>query len=838
MAARKNTRSAASGPAATTKGARRGARKGRSSPSGASRRSAKGRPAKPAPKRKSRWRWVRRLLALSVLLGLLGALGLVGLFAYYGRDLPDVASLREYQPPQTTRVLSRDGEIIGESFVERRTVVPMERIPRHLVLCVLAAEDADFYRHEGFDAMGIARAVLRGVLAGRPTQGASTITQQVVKLMLLSPERTLERKVRELILAYRLEQTLTKDEILHLYLNHINFGHGHYGVQEAARFYFDIDVEDLSLAQASLIAGIPQAPARLSPRTHRENAERRQAYVLRQLRDKHDEYWPDLPREDIEAAAETDVVLAPRPTQSELAPEVAAEVRRVLSEVLGPDAYERGGYVVHTTIDPALQRAARAALQEGLRAVDERHRYRGPLRRPRRPPDLGDRSVHDGQVRDAEVLETDDEHARVVFDLGGGHRAEVDLRESARYNPDGLSASAFAPAGTRARVGILRTPDEGPAEARLELGPQGAVVLLDPATRDILALVGGYEGSGFDRALQAQRQPGSTFKPLVYALGVHERRYTPATVLVDAPAVYDRWNPQNYETWRHDGPIRLRPALARSINVVAVRAIEELGPENVASFARQLGVESELDPSLALSLGASEVRPIELANVYATFAAGGRWEPPRLVTRIEGPDGDVALPRRQPPRDVLTPAEAYVVSSLLQSVVSEGTARRGARRLGRPAAGKTGTTNEARDAWFVGYTPNFVSAVWVGFDDRRPLGRRESGGRTALPIWVDVIRAAEGDAPPREFPRPSGIETATIDPETGLLAYEGQENGIEEIFLAGTAPTERARPPDLADTSTFLMEQFGQAGSLSTMEPSPAQPEAPDAPSTPETEAP
>ena len=291
--------------------------------------------------------------------------------------------------------------------------------------------------------------------------------------------------------------------------------------------------------------------------------------------------------------------------------------------------------------------------------------------------------------------------------------------------------------------------------------------------------------------------------------GVRSRALTPATMMIDAPAVYDRWQPQNYETWRHEGNVLLRQALAKSINVVAVRAIEEIGPSDVVSFAQQLGITTELEPTLALALGASGVRPIELVNAYATFAAGGRWAEPRMISEIVGPDGDtLALPRRADARDVLTPAEAYVVTHLLQSVVRDGTAR-SARALQRPAAGKTGTSNEARDAWFVGYTADVVAGVWVGFDDRRPLGRRESGGRSALPIWIDVVRAASGERPILDFPRPSGIETATIDPRTGLRAYETMDDAIEEVFLEGTVPSETARPPDVADSSTFLMEQVG-----------------------------
>ncbi len=298
--------------------------------------------------------------------------------------------------------------------------------------------------------------------------------------------------------------------------------------------------------------------------------------------------------------------------------------------------------------------------------------------------------------------------------------------------------------------------------------------MIDPRTRDVLALVGGYETApGFDRATQALRQPGSSFKTIVYAYGIEKHRYTPATLVLDAPVVYDQWKPHNDEMWHFEGAVRLREALAESINLVAIRVIDDLTPPRIVDFAKQLGVTSPLDPSLALALGASEVRPIEMTNAYTTFDAGGRWAPTRLIARIDGPGGKpVPLPAAEPPRDVMSPAGAYVVTSMLTSVVQEGTGV-AARRLHRPAAGKTGTSNDARDAWFVGFTPSVVSGVWVGFDDHRPLGRREEGARSALPVWIDVIRAAVGDRPATDFPVPSGVVNAHIDPKTGKLAYQG-----------------------------------------------------------------
>ncbi|MBX7192588.1 MAG: PBP1A family penicillin-binding protein [Sandaracinaceae bacterium] len=794
-------------------------------------------------KRPSRWRWVARLFALAVVTTLIGAIGVVGLIAYYSRDLPDVRTLRDVEEPQTTRVVDRDDEVLGEIFTERRTVVPIERIPRVLVLSVLAAEDADFYQHEGFDYAGLFRAVVRGILSGGRFRGTSTITQQLVKNMLLTNERSLARKIRELILAYRLEQEFTKEEILELYLNHINFGHGRYGVQEAARFYFGKDVSELTLAEAAMLAGIPQSPTHLSPRAHPEAARRRQEFVLAQLEDKREERWPDLSLEEIQRARETPIELAPLPESRQSAPEIVEMARRALHELVGEEAARRGGYTVHVTIDADLQRATRQALQEGLRSYDDRHDLEAPLRRQRlrrgeRPRTL-DRvpELRVGGTYDAMITERDDRLGTIGLDIGG-HAGVASIDDVARWNEDELPPSRFAEEGARVRVSVLAlAEDDDPndgiaarATARLELGPQGAVILLDPRSREVLALVGGYDAEpGFNRAVQAQRQPGSTFKPIVYALGIQSRRFTAASIVLDAPGVYGNWQPRNFEGEEYRGEIRLREALAISSNAVAARLMDDLGSPAVVAFARQLGFTSDLeapasatagapagappeDMNMALALGAREVRPIELANAYATFASGGRWAPWQILSRIEGPGGaEVPLPPREEPRDVLSPEESFVVTSLLTSVVAQGGTGARARDLGRPVAAKTGTSNEARDVWFAGYTPELVGVVWVGYDDQRSLGARETGGRTALPIWVSAMRTAVGDRPRTEFPQPAGVVTVTIDRRTGLLPYAGQtEDTIDEVFLDGTAPTTQAPEPGTLDAASFLMQDEPQ----------------------------
>lgn len=812
---------------------------------------SRGRPVR----RTSKLRWVARILAVLLVLGLSGALAVMAVIRYYSTDLPDVRSLRDVTEAQTTRVVDRNGVLLGELFTERRTVVPIDRIPRVLVLSVLAAEDADFYQHEGFDYAGLVRAVVRGVLAGGRFRGTSTITQQLVKNMLLSSERSFARKIRELILAYRIEQEFTKDEILELYLNHINFGHGRYGVQEAARFYFDKDVSELTLAEAALLAGIPQSPTHLSPRTNPEAAERRRAFVLRQLAEKRESRWPDLDPESIAEAERTPLQLAPPPESNDVAPEIVEMARRTLADLVGASEARSGGYTVHVTIDVNLQREARTALQEGLREYDRRHRLTPPFRRPQRR--RGERarpldrvaSLRVGGTYDAMVTDRDDDLGTIGLDIGG-HAGVASVNDLARFNPDGLPAGRFVEEGARVRVSILSLPveqeegederegDEGEegervaqvpsrVRARLELGPEGALILLDARSRDVLALVGGYEAiAGFNRAVQARRQPGSTFKPFVYALGIRSRRFTASSILLDAPGVYGNWQPRNYEGDAYRGPIRLREALAISSNVVAARLMEELGSPAVVAFAHELGFTTDLaapgtneeanaeavaqgaeDTNMALALGAREVRPIELANAYAVFADSGRFAPWRLVSRIEGPSGaDVPLPDREAPHDVLTEEEAYVVTSLLGSVVAPGGTGARARELGRPIAGKTGTSNDARDAWFAGYTPDVVGVVWIGYDDQRTLGARETGGRSALPVWVRAMRAASEGRPRSDFVRPASVLSVTIDQQSGLLPYPGQsENTMEEVFLDGTAPTTTADDPGVLDLADFLM---------------------------------
>jgi len=779
---------------------------------------------------------VSLLLAL-VASGLLAVAGIsaIGLYTYYGRGLPATDELRHYRPPQITYVVDRKGRSIAEWFTERRTAVPMARVPRVMVLSMLAAEDADFYRHRGLDYAGLARAVLKDLTGGR-RQGGSTITQQLIKTVWLGPERTFRRKFRELILTRRLESELTKDEILGMYLNQVNFGHARYGVEEAAKFYFNKHVEDLNLAEASLLAGIPQNPTNLSPINHPEAARKRQLFVLSQLEAKRAQYWDDLPLADLRKAQAEPVQLHPRENAVQSAPEVASLAKETLASAISAQEFKLGGFTLTTSLDLDVQNAARTALRKGLMRVDERHKIFPPFHAPKRPAKLESvPALQVGRYYDAVVIgsvnaeppaaapNTDKNMAAVgplgelVLDIGG-HSARASLTDLARWNPKLLTAAEFAEPGAVLRAVVDRV-DEGetPARARLSLGPQGAVVVIDPRTREVVALVGGDEAIyGFNRALQAVRQPGSTWKPIEFALALDKHMYTPASLLLDAPEVFDEWKPNNYETWQFSGQVRLREALAQSINLVAIRLVNDLTPQAVVDFAKTLGVASPLDPTLALALGASGVKPIELVNAYATFAAGGNYMPPTFVRSIRDTDGKPVPSKPQgAPQQVMSPEGAYLITNMLTSVVQGGTGK-AAMSLKRPLAGKTGTSNKMRDTWFVGYSPELVAGVWVGYDDLRPLGKNESGANTALPIWIELMKSVLADRPAVDFPVPAGIATAKIDPKSGKLAYDGQPDAIHEVFAEGTQPTEVASPPDELDTGSFMMQQLGADMSAQT----------------------
>jgi penicillin-binding protein 1A len=721
-------------------------------------------------------------------LAVLGVLGVVLVVRHYSEGLPSVEQLKSgYDPPQLTRILARDGTVLAAVFTERRTVVPFAEVPDHAKLAFLAAEDAGFYEHQGLNYFGMLRALAVNLRARGTRQGGSTITQQVVKNVLLEPERTLERKIRETILARRLEQSLTKDEILGLYLNHIYLGHGRYGIEEASRYYFGKKARSLELAESALLAGLVAAPERFSPRKSPERALDRKRYVLGQMLGKG-----FITRELHDQVRDAPLRLSPAAeAESELSPEAVDAAKRTLEVAAGPAA-GRGGFEVTTTIAPALEVAARRAVRENLDAYSARHGLRPPYVATARAawgkPFSGRPLVHHVYVGTVEAM---DDHVGTIDVRVGEVVGRVFLSGEGRYNPAGLPPSRFTEQGAVLRVSLLSPPDAGEkTPLRLELGPESALVALDVRTREILALVGSYEAvpGALDRSMQARRQPGSAFKPFVYSYALHARQVTPATVL---EVIGTPHNPRDRTPRR----VSVRDAVARSDNAAAVRVLREAGAEGVAEWAHAAGIESRLGTDESLALGAYEVTPLELANGFATFASGGEVVAPLLVTKITRGGGlVVALPPKPPARRAMEPDEAYLVTSLLKSVVAYGTARR-AQALGRPVAGKTGTTNASKDAWFVGYTTDIVAAVWVGYDDALPLGPAESGAVTALPAWVAFMKAAHDGRPVTEFSRPGSIVTASIDSSTGLLARH-EDSAVEEEFLEGTAPTDLSPEPD------------------------------------------
>ena len=753
-------------------------------------------------------------------------------------------------------MLARDGQLLGELFVERRTLVTIDTIPAQMKLAALAAEDAGFYEHAGLNYLGLLRALVVNLRGGRLRQGGSTITQQVIKNVLLTQERTMDRKMREMILARQIEAELGKDEILELYLNHIYFGHGRYGVEEAARVYFGKSIRDVTLGEAAILAGIIKGPEVFSPRINLPRALERQHYVLAQMVQKG-----FATPEQAEKAKQEPVVLAPEiEVLSELGPEVVDEVKRVLRAAVGPEA-DRGGFTVTTTIDPALEAAARTAVRRNADDYAKRHKLIAPLtigrgKKDKEPTPF--EGTPSGYHSFLGVVTGADDAKNTLEVRVGTITGSVDLSTATRYNPNSLPPSKFAEIGKVVRVSMLNPPaaepskiaaavaasalppekklakiDQGadgphvaeidpkaktPAQVKLhlELGPEGAMVAIDVRSREVLALVGSYEGTrgGLDRATSSHRQPGSTFKAFVYSYAIHSRQMTAASIVETNPQALHGYKPDNYDEGEGKTPKRMRDALAESVNVAAVWSLEKVGASNVVAWTHALGVESKLGADLSLALGAYEVTPREMAGAYATLAAGGVYEQPILVKKITGPSGvEVKLPDPTPSRRVMDDAEAYVITSLLTSVVQDGTGKR-ARALGRPIAGKTGTSNQAKDAWFVGYSTDVACAVWTGFDDPTPLGAGEAGAS------VDFMREAHKKRPAADFPVPPGVSRVAIDPETGLRAYAGQANAIDEVFLTGTEPTETATPDaGVEDAAAASPSDAGAEGAAAPTKP-------------------
>jgi penicillin-binding protein 1A len=775
----------------------------------------------PASGKRSRLSRVLRWAFILLLPFIAAAAGLVGIFVYYGSDpsLPSLGGIGDYRPEQITKVLDRDGNVIGEIGSIHRTVVPYAKIPKIMIQALLSAEDAEFFEHEGVDYKGMVRAFVENVIRRKFAQGASTITQQVVKQMLLTPEKSMRRKVQEIILARRLSNRFSKEDVLALYLNHMYFGHGRYGVEEAARYFFGKSIADVDTGEAALLAGLVQSPERLSPYKHPDAAKKRQIYVLGQMA-KLEFIYEDVAKK---VAAAPIAVIPEGSAAPSIAPEAVDSVRKQIEAKYGADKIAGLGIEVKTTLDSKIQTLARQALERGLEEVDQRHGFRGPIARlsgkqldkkraelkAERKKPLTENDKVDGIVEKVEKTGDDPKQVNLTVFYGDG-TGVVDMTAEPRYNQGTKPPliERFKP-GDLVRVRLAperkRDKDGAPALA-LELGPQAAIVVMDPLRREVLALVGGYgfRLGGFDRSQRAHRQPGSAFKPFVYAAAIDSKRFTAATLVNDSPEVFKLWKPQNHDKNNFRGPIRLRMALAHSINTVAIKLLSDVGVLAVQEMASRAGLNlpppEKLD--LSLALGTATVTPIELANAYATFVANGQVGDARMVTAFG--NEQVSPPEFH---QAIRPETAYVMVSIMRSVIEAGTARSAAGKLQRPAAGKTGTSDEVRDAWFVGFTPELLAAVWVGFDERRMLGRGEEGARTALPIWTEVMTKALAGRPVTDFTQPAGVVVTRIDPATGLLPAPGSE-GIEEVFLDGTSPTESAAAPgEEANPDQMLLER-------------------------------
>lgn len=701
--------------------------------------------------------------------------------------LPPLDSIVQYRAPLSTQIFAADGTLVGEFFYEKRYVVPFERIPAVVRNAFIAAEDDQFYQHRGIDLLGIVRALQSNLSAGGRVQGGSTITQQVVKQILLSPQKSYERKLKEILLAIRLERQLTKDQILSLYLNHIYLGGGAYGVAAAAEEYFGKPVEQLSLAEAALLAGLPQAPSRYSPVRHWPRAKARQRYVLERMAAE----GMITPAEATLAAKEP-LMLQPRKGSFRHAPYYVEHVRRLLEARYGEQGLYQLGLRVYTALDLRLQTLAEEALLKGLRELQSRQKY-SPAVRNLSPSEREAFFVEQQRQLQGRPLDPQRSYDAVVIGTQNGPQVRIGEFAGTIVEPPRLRLAV----GDVVRVRLHSLPEGADSRSgfRFALDTdsliQGAAVVMEPTTGDVRALVGGtnFLNSQFNRATQAKRQPGSAFKPLVYAAAFDDR-FTPATVVLDAPIAFPDnngvWAPQNYEH-RFFGPTTLREALTFSRNVPTVKLAQQIGIHRLVTFVRSLGISSPLAPNLSLALGAAEVTPLELVAAYSAFANQGMRVEPRFITQIVDPHGELLEAVEPRAKAVLAPETAYIVTSVLQDVITKGTGRRAAA-IGRPAAGKTGTTNDMNDAWFIGYTPQLLAGFWVGFDSKRSLGPGETGGRIAAPIWLEFMQGALAGEPVIDFPVPSGIRFVPIDRFTGQRTSPTSRAARIECFRAGTEP--------------------------------------------------
>ena len=758
-----------------------------------------------------------------------GFAGASFIYFHYSQDLPDVRELKNYHPSTITQIYSDGDEKVAEFYIEKRIMVPLEDIPLALKQATLAVEDSNFYYHLGIDPKAIFRAFITNMKAGRVVEGGSTITQQLSKTLFLSRERTLPRKIREAILSVRLELVFTKDEILEMYLNQIYYGHGSYGVEAAARTYFGRGVADITIAECAMIASLPKAPNHYSPYKDPKRARKRRNHTIRRM-----SYLSFITKSEGESALNEEFHLGEVTSMLNRAPYFVEHIRQFLEEKYGSSKLYRGGLKVYTTLDMDLQESAQKSVIKHLRIADKRYGYRGAL--DNWDLSRGELSIQEalikmnrfkegegitaGKIIKGVVVSVNEKQVSVFL---GPDEGTIDIRDMNWARPpntrlDGRWARIKRPSealhpGDLILVKPLRILEGSLGWAlALEQEPdvEGSLVSLDPKTGQVKAMVGGYSfaKSQFNRAVQAIRQPGSAFKPIIYAAAVKEG-FSPASIIIDSPIIFkekedafDKWKPVNFEE-KFYGPTSLRTALTHSRNVVTVKLMQNIGIKGTIKLAKSLGITSNMERNLSISLGSSGLTLFELTSAYSAFANNGTLIKPRSIRSIQNRKGEILYTAKPEITQPISPGVAYTITSLLQSVVEHGTGKK-VKVLNRPVAGKTGTTNNFVDAWFMGYTPELVTGVWVGKDKDEPLGRNETGSRAAIPIWLQFMQEALANKPVTNFQMPSEIQYLKILPETGETTSFGEPGSQFEIFLQDHLPDNVQPFPESFPEDTFL----------------------------------